>query len=153
MSFPGTGTAKNQAELVEQYVAKYDGDPIFEEELEAIGIAKMHERDATDMAEYLETLLKSRRVITRVKWKLLSPDQDEHTEFATRSVRWRGIENLVGQSRQEIATALINVFAQDTKVVGVEWGIGADHITASVSETGRDKGMEGRFWVTHDTSR
>ena len=152
MSF-GAADPRNQAELVDKYVAENDGDSIVEEELDSIGIAKMHEKDPEDMVAYLTTLLKSRKVITRVKWMLYRPSQDEDTDFRSKSVRWRGIENLVGQTRGEIAGALIGVFGSDGGVVGVEWEPGSDHITAYMSDEERADDMEGRFWVEHDTSR
>jgi hypothetical protein len=153
MSFSNTSNPRNQAELVEKYMAEHGGPTIVEEELDAVGIAKMHEKTPESMVEYLSTLLKSRRSITRIKWMIFTPDQDEDTEFQARPVKWSGIENLVSQTRTEIATSLIAVFGQDSKVVGVEWEIGGDRVTAYLSEEDRSGEMEGHFWVEHDTSR
>tara|TARA_Y100000310_G_scaffold345057_1_gene461466 strand:+ start:3400 stop:3861 length:462 start_codon:yes stop_codon:yes gene_type:complete len=153
MSFNTGRDPRNQQELVEKYLAENDGDPVVEEELDAIGIAKMHEMEPEEMVGYLGTLLKSRKIITRVKWILLRPDQDETEDFRTQAIRWKGIENLVGQTREEISSALIGVFGSDSKVVGVEWEPGSDRITAFMDDEDREEGMEGRFWVEHDTSR
>ena len=153
MSFTTGKDPRDQQELVAKYIAEHDGDPIVEEELDSVGIAKMHEKEPEDMVEYLVILLKSRKIITRVTWKLFKPDQDETTEFRTRTIRWRGIESLVTDTRPEIAQSLIGIFGQDAKVVGVEWEPGEDHITAYLGDEDRTPDMEGRFWVEHDTSR